>query len=441
MTRLVSDPDRAVHDNAVACLIQFQLRSGRKDALEPLLPWLSDRKWSSATDRLRLIQTVPDLDMKEAIPGLISVVGEDKGGEYERSYAADSLAHFHDPRAVPTLRLALSREKGSDHRRRIIQGLIACGGIAPEEAATEVERFAEFTETSEGQEKWEKAAYSLEESDVSAEIAVGGYIAQQGPEDDRTAELLVKRIDELRASKPPLADRLQKLSSEWKSTTADRVVLRHLREGSVTAPDLESALGRRESIQKTVGPELKELESLKAFPSGIAAVLAADHERELAILASSDVETVRAFLPPRAWFGKSFPSLRSTRSLPGRSTAFRYQEVSDCRRRPGEARGCSSPTPGEEPYTGARTSYNPAISSFRDFDALEDRSRTGCPEIPRQAAKVYALPSRRLPGNNGQVLLRVSNGAAELMFINGRAHYLVRTFSQRGVDSQSPRLA
>jgi hypothetical protein len=69
MTRLVSDPDRAVHDNAVACLIQFQLRNGRKNALEPLLPWLSDPKWSSADDRLRLIQTVPDLEMKEAIPG------------------------------------------------------------------------------------------------------------------------------------------------------------------------------------------------------------------------------------------------------------------------------------------------------------------------------------------------------------------------------------
>jgi hypothetical protein len=85
MTRLVSDPDLAVHDNAVTCLIQFQLRSGRKDALEPLLPWLSDRKWSSAPDRLRLIQTVPDLDMKEAVPGLISVVGEEKADEYERS--------------------------------------------------------------------------------------------------------------------------------------------------------------------------------------------------------------------------------------------------------------------------------------------------------------------------------------------------------------------
>ena len=430
MTRLVSDPDRAVHDNAVACLIQFQLRSGRKDALEPLLPWLSDRKWSSATDRLRLIQTVPDLDMKEAIPGLISVVGEDKGGEYERSYAADSLAHFHDPRAVPTLRLALSREKGSDHRRRIIQGLIACGGIAPEEAATEVERFAEFTETSEGQEKWEKAAYSLEESDVSAEIAVGGYIAQQGPEDDRTAELLVKRIDELRASKPPLADRLQKLSSEWKSTTADRVVLRHLREGSVTAPDLESALGRRESIQKTVGPELKELESLKAFPSGIAAVLAADHERELAILASSDVETVQGLLAAARVVREKLPIAKVdaliTPANPLLSKAAEEFLIADDT--PEARRLLLARHPGEGLIIGARQSYDPGHHSFRDFDALEDQLKDEFRDAA-SGGETYALLSAGYWGNNGQVLLRVSNGAAELMFINDRARYLVRTLT------------
>jgi hypothetical protein len=296
MTRLVSDPDRAVHDNAVESLIQFQLREGRKDALEPLLPWLSDPKWSSADDRLRLIQSVPDLDMREAVLGLISVVGEEKGEEYERSYAAESLAHFRDPRAVPALRLALTREKGSDHRRRIIQGLIACGGVAPEEAAADVESFAQYTLTSEGQERWEKAAYSLGSTDLPAEIALGGYIAQQGPESDRTAELLVKRIDELPTSNPALAGRLQKLTSEWKSATADRAILRHLHKGAVTAADLASALDRRESMQKTVAPELKELESPAGFPSGIAAVLAADHEKELAILASSDFEAVEGLL-------------------------------------------------------------------------------------------------------------------------------------------------
>ena len=430
MTRLVSDPDRAVHDNAVACLIQFQLRSGRKDALEPLLPWLSDRKWSSAPDRLRLIQTVPDLDMKEAVPGLISVVGEEKGDEYERSYAAESLAHFRDPRSVPALRLALSREKGSDHRRRIIQGLIACGGVTPEEAAADVERFAQFTVTSAGNEKWENAAYSLTPTDPPAEIALGGYIAQQGPEDDRTAGLLVNRIDELRVSDPPLANRLQKLTSQWKSTTADRAVLRHLREATVTAPDLASALDRRESIQKTVGPELKELESSTGFPCGIAAVLAADHEREIAILASSDVEAVEGLLAAARLVREKLPIAKVnaliTPANPLISKAAEEFLIADDT--PEARQLVLARHPGEALIIGARQSYDPGHHSFRDFDALEVQLRD---ELRNSVSdgETYALFSAGYWGNNGQVLLRVSNGAAELMYINDRARYMIRTLT------------
>ena len=438
MTRLVSDPDRAMHDNAVTCLIQFQLRSGRKDALEPLLPWLSDRKWSSAPDRLRLIQTVPDLDMRDAIPGLIAVVGEEKGDEYERSYAAESLAHFRDPRAVPVLRLALSREKGSDHRRRIIQGLIACGGVAPKEAATDVESFAQFTLTSEGQEKWEKVAYSLGSTDLPAEIALGGYIAQQGPEDDRAAELLVKRIDELRASNPALADRLQKLISAWKSATADRAVLRHLREGSVTASDLASALDRRESIQKTVGPELKELESLTGFSSGIAAVLAADHEKEVAILVSSDVEGIEGLLAAARLVREKLPIAKvdalATPANPLLSKAAEEFLIADDS--PEARRLVLARHPGEALIIGARQSYDPGHHSFRDFDVLEDQLKD---EFRNAASgdETYALLSAGYWGNSGQVILRVSHGTAELMCINDRARYLVRNLTAQEWSSLS----
>ena len=430
MTRLVSDPDRAVHDNAVESLIQFQLREGRKDALEPLLPWLSDPKWSSADDRLRLIQSVPDLDMREAVPGLISLVGEEKGEEYERSYAAESLAHFRDPRAVPALRLALTREKGSDHRRRIIQGLIACGGVAPEEAAADVESFAQYTLTSEGQERWEKAAYSLGSTDLPAEIALGGYIAQQGPESDRTAELLVKRIDELPTSNPALAGRLQKLTSEWKSATADRAILRHLHKGAVTAADLASALDRRESMQKTVAPELKELESPAGFPSGIAAVLAADHEKELAILASSDFEAVEGLLAAARLVREKLPLAKVdaliTPANPLLSKAAEEFLIADDT--PEARRLVLARHPGEAIIIGARQSYDPGHHSFRDFDALEDQLRDEFRNsVPD--GETYALFSAGYWGNNGQILLRVSNGAAELMYINDRARYMIRTLT------------
>ena len=46
VTRLVGGKNRTAHDNAVNCLIQFHLEDARKDALRPLIPWLSDPEWS-----------------------------------------------------------------------------------------------------------------------------------------------------------------------------------------------------------------------------------------------------------------------------------------------------------------------------------------------------------------------------------------------------------
>jgi hypothetical protein len=284
--------------------------------------------------------------------------------------------------------------------------------------------------TSEGQGKWEKASYSWEHVDLPSEISIGGYIAQHGPEDDLTAELLVKRIDELRTSHAPLADRLQKLTSEWKSTTADRAVLHHLREGSVTASDLASALDRRESIQKTVGPELKELGSLTGFPCGIAAVLAADQEKEIAILASSDVEAVEGLLAAARLVRERLPIAKvdalTTPANPLLSKSAEEFLIADDT--PEARRLVLARHSGEGLIIGARQSYDPGHHSFRDFDALEDQLKDEFRD-PASGGETYALLSAGYWGNNGQVLLRVSNGIAELMYINDRARYLVRTLT------------
>jgi hypothetical protein len=68
---MLGNSNRSIHDNAVSCLIQFQNRFARRDALLPLLPWLSIPEWSSARDRFRLIQSMGFIDMPESIPGLI----------------------------------------------------------------------------------------------------------------------------------------------------------------------------------------------------------------------------------------------------------------------------------------------------------------------------------------------------------------------------------
>jgi hypothetical protein len=430
MTRLVNDPDRAVHNAAVSCLIGFHLRSGRRDALEPLLPWLMDPKWSSARDRLRLIQTVDDLEMKESIPGLIAVLQE-KGDPYDRSYAAQSLAHFRDPRAVPALRIALAREKEADHRRRIIQALVACGGIPATDGAKAVEAFAIYTLTPQNQQKWDEYEYSFGKSDVPAEVAVGAYIARNGPENDPTVELLVKRIEELKSKQTPLAAHLQSLIAPWESRSADQAVLRHIRDYSITAEALAAALERRDLLQKNVNAELHDLENTSGATSGFAAVLLADRQKELAILKNNDDRPAATAVLAAARLVRDPLPIPDLRELPNSGNALLdaaldgYLQANDS---PEARRFYLERHKGEARILGARQSFDPGHHSFRDFDKLEEELRDETRDA-ETGSEIYALLSAGYWGNAGQIIIRASAKDAKIMYIEDRARYYSRTLT------------
>src|SRR5205085_355844 len=96
-------PNRAVHNAAVQALAQFEGSNARRDALLPLLPWLSNPKWADLPwgERDAFIQSVAMTDLPESVPGLIRII-ENEGNNI--NWAADSLAKYKDPRAVPALR-------------------------------------------------------------------------------------------------------------------------------------------------------------------------------------------------------------------------------------------------------------------------------------------------------------------------------------------------
>ena len=118
---LVGNENREIHDNAVDVLVRFHSRRARADALRPLLPWLTDPQWSSARDRMRLIQSVDRVGLTEAIPGLIRVVEAEQGEM--RAYAVDSLGSLRAKEAVPALRRALEQSDDPHHRYLIIKSL------------------------------------------------------------------------------------------------------------------------------------------------------------------------------------------------------------------------------------------------------------------------------------------------------------------------------
>jgi hypothetical protein len=386
-----------------------------------------DPKWSSARDRLRLIQTVDRLDMKESVPGLIAVLGE-VGNRTERSYAAESLATFRDPRAIPGLRTALEREKSADDRRRIINGLIDCGGVSAEEAARAVEAFAEFTFTPEGKQKWAASEYSHGVIDVPVEVALGAYITNKGPESDDTVEMLVKRVEELKLTRADFAREIQSLIAGWPSKVADRTALLHLRNGTVMAEVLAAALQRRESLQKTLNSELREIEKMSGQAAGFAAVLLGDRQKEIAILTDGDNREAKIALFVGARLVREKLPLEDVQKLQSQGDTFlmaaidAYLESEDS---PEARKLYLEQHKGQFKILGARESFGPASRSSREFNDLE---KLLLDEFKRanDGGEMFALLSAGYWGSAGQIIIRPNSSGAEIMFEEDPARYYIR---------------
>jgi hypothetical protein len=416
MTVLVADPDRAVHDAAVEALVQFHLRSGRKDALEPLLPWLFDPSWSSADDRLRLIQTVDQLDMTESIPGLIAVLSQE-GHNTERSYAAESLAHFKDARANSALRIALEREKEADHRRRIIKALIACHGVPPAEAADAIEQYANYTKDRAGQDAFESSEYSYGKSPLPVQVALGAELARTGPPEE-AVEILIQRARQAGPEHAVESTRLHALLSSWPSGSADREIVREIQQESITAQVLANALARRTSLRTSVGPELQSLASTNGVRSGFAVVLLGDAQQESAILRGTDVAAQAAVMASARLVREKLNvqevgALSSSSSSLLASAATAYLETEDSPRARAFVLAQHS---NEAKIIGARESYDPGHSSYVTFDRLETQLQAEV-KSGKGAEEIYALLSAGYWGDAGQIVIRVTNQGAELQYV------------------------
>jgi hypothetical protein len=290
----VADADRVVHDAAVSCLVEFHLDNARHDALLPLLPWLNNPKWSSARDRLRLIQSMDRIEMPEAVPGLVAVLGQDDAAE--RSYAAESLAHYKDPRAIPGLKRALGMSGDGADRRRIISGLAACGGITDDDAARAVEAFASQIATAKGAQELSTAMWdSAASKRLPAAVMMGQYLSENPPNDSVVGRLL-ERARGLQAQQPALAKSLLGIIDRWPRFAIDKDLVNRIANGKADAAAVHSALLRRDSLRQTARPELERLAGATGTPAGVAAVLLGDAQREKAIMDGVDVVAQAALL-------------------------------------------------------------------------------------------------------------------------------------------------
>ena len=288
MARLTESKDLAVRSGAASCLITFQNQRARKDALLPLLPWLSDPGWAKdqSDNRLRLIQSMQNVDLPESVPGLIWAVENDEHGS-TRTYAAHSLARYSDPRAIPALKRSLSREKEEDDIVRIIQGLLACHGLTEEELLEAIEAYALKTLTPEGIE--ELAPYRRSGlPPLTIPLLIGRVLVNQEAANEALVKAVLQRAEALKERNPQVAQALLTIAHKWTGRQVDWDLINRIGNGSANAETIVQALERRSQLRESLELELRGLLAASGPAQGVAAVLLADSSFAQSILSSDD---------------------------------------------------------------------------------------------------------------------------------------------------------
>ena len=412
---LVGHENRAVHDQAVNMLIQFQLKRARADALMPLLPWLFDPEWSSARDRLRLIQSVDGLDLRGAIPGLIHVVETEDGAL--RGYAAGSLASFKAKEAVSSLRYALTQDKDSHHRRMIIIALLACEGLTVDEMAQSIEAYAVQLSTAEGREAWEEYDYPYGDSElVDPQASIGAALGRESFEPPSgLADRLSSRLPELERKSLEAAGIVRKIMSLWSDPDVDRTFVRDLEVGKAGAEAIAAALQRREGMRANVGSDLSRLIEDGGLSAGVAAVILGEPITTRRVL-GGESGVAKAALLASARLVREPLTVSEIGDLLGAKDALlslaaeRYLEADDspeARRLVLERHG------GQARILGARMSFDPGHATFGQFEQLEDdlRREVLAKDGPEE---VYALLSAGYWGSTGHRFVRLRDSEATL---------------------------
>lgn len=213
MIELLKSNNAAVRSAAIRNLI-LKISADKPDVIRALLPWLEDAKWAKDVggSRQRLVSILAEIEMPEAVPGLIAILDEKgKVPDYSaaqsaanaaanamanmpasavrrmanappvntvapvvtereayvyRSAAIRALAKQADPRAAMPLRHALN-EADIYERNEIIRALVKCKGFSTDEQVDALEYAVKNQAT---------VAYAANANSNAAAAATGNYV-------------------------------------------------------------------------------------------------------------------------------------------------------------------------------------------------------------------------------------------------------------------------
>jgi hypothetical protein len=395
LAALVGGENRAAHHHAVYLLVQ-RLESGMGDeegykkdpartellqrAARPLLPWLKDPGWATCPDansRLRLVQSLGELNLPECVPGLLEVIR--KGTEWsEVAYAAQSITPYDSPEALPAMKEALQRCDDLRYREMIIAEVQKLGGLSKQESIEAVEAFLK------AHPETDTSGYDRGDADKNPTVDIGAYLVSEAlPKNASLREDLAELSNSLDDKCPALAGRLRNLIVQSSPAPSAAMVARLLETGVIDEEALAAALERKREPGWDRSVFLPLLEGT-GVARGFAAVLSGDAASVDGVLSGEDKEAKLAALSAADYAGSAIgverlPALLSSEDEELRDAAEAYVK--------------HSRLPGIKDFRELKMpSWEPATENYNMFSGTVNRLAAQL-KIAEQPLEVFALTS------------------------------------------------
>ena len=447
MTKLVTGKDQIPQQAAASCLARHATWSHRRDAILPVLRWLTDPDWIplGSTQRAWFIQAMDEVDIPESVPGLIWIVENEN--DFSRRYAAGTLARYKDPRAIPALKKALA-ESDEDDRPLILEGLLASGGLTETEQVDALEAFAAKKITEAGPEEVMRYR-SYRDEPLPIPVSTGFYLARLNSPPEGLAKAVFTRAESIGKRDEPLRRALLEIAHRWQGQQIDADLVKRIAANTAEAETIIVALNRRTSLRESVKSELHSLIAARGVPQGIGAILLDDSGINGSILTSTDQAAQVALLACARLTQTSLPVglvrplLKSKNSLLA-NAAEKYLLAEDSK----EARTLLWQHHRNQAFiTGWRENIELIGRNFDEMGKLEEKLRAELfkPDGPRE---IFSLFSN---GNRLGRVLRIYADRATYTHYEDSSRYREREVSKaeianfkqfvstNGLDDRGPR--
>ena len=286
MTKLVGSSNGTVQQSAAMCLVRFAIESPRRDAMLPVLRWLSEPDWlpnGDGSTRISFMSRLDQVEIPESVPGLLWMIENDKSNA---KWAARTIGHYKESRAIPALKRLLLQTDDTDERVMILDALMASGGLTEAEAVDGLEKFAATLMTVVDQNEIFQIYYSR--SAAPLPLSIGRHLATMNEVPPEIVRAVLARVTALRKQNPELARALQRIADRWQSQQVDLNIINRIAAGTADADTIAHVLWRADELRASFKPELQDLIRAGGVAQAIGSILLDDNVLAQTILSSTD---------------------------------------------------------------------------------------------------------------------------------------------------------